>query len=68
MAGTIEAVDQYLNLKLSNVQVTPGVSAHYPSRYACFIRGSVIRYINLSQAQLDLAQLQSACRKMELTG
>lgn len=55
MRGTLVSVDQYLNLKLNNITVDAGVQ--YPQLGAlknCFIRGSVIRYVQFNLYLYDL--------------
>ena len=50
LTGTLESVDQYLNVKLSNVDVVD--KERFPQLLACkdsFIRGSTIRYIQIPQ-------------------
>ena len=64
LTGTLHSVDQYLNVKLLNVKVVN------PERYPqlctlqnCFIRGSVVRYIQIPPELVDTELLQDACRK-----
>jgi hypothetical protein len=57
-------VDQYLNIKLNNVQVVD--KQKYPQLLAlknCFIRGSVVRYIQIPSGDVDTELLQDAARK-----
>ena len=64
LTGTIQSVDQFLNVKLANVQVTDAVNnPHLSALKNCFIRGSVVRYIHLPSAAVDTAALQDKCRK-----
>jgi U6 snRNA-associated Sm-like protein LSm2 len=49
ITGTLHSVDQYLNVKLDNVRVVNEVK--YPQMMSvknCFIRGSVVRYVQVS--------------------
>ena len=62
--GTLHSVDQFLNIKLTGVQVIE------PDRYPqlvvmknCFIRGSVVRYVQIPAAEVDTELLQDATRK-----
>ena len=92
ITGTLVSVDQYLNVKLSDVRVVD------PTRYpqlvrgrsfsmfimtvwfamlfvlmfppflqvpikSCFIRGSVVRYIQIPAKEVDTELLQDAARK-----
>ena len=64
LTGTLHSVDQYLNIKLTNVQVVD--KERYPQLLAlnnCFIRGSVVRYIQIPTADVDTELLQDAARK-----
>ena len=59
--GTLHSVDQYLNIKLLNVSVDDAV--HMQSVKNCFIRGSVIRYVQLPPSEVDTELLQDATRR-----
>lgn len=100
--GTLHSVDQYLNIKLLNIEVvqpekfphmvraqppvaararaaecvlTPTAPRPAPARRAvralseqqsvkhCFVRGSVIRCVQLPKADIDVELLQDATRK-----
>ena len=53
LTGTLHSVDQYLNVKLTNVSVVD--KQRYPQLLAltnCFVRGSVVRYIQVSLMKL----------------
>jgi LSM domain len=57
-------VDQYLNIKLQDVTVVQ--PEKYPQLTAlqnCFIRGSVVRYIQIPPEFVDTELLQDAARK-----
>ena len=57
-------MDQYLNVKLENVQVVD--QKRFPQLVAvnnCFIRGSVIRYIQIPRNEVDTELLQDAALK-----
>ncbi|KAI1290185.1 U6 snRNA-associated Sm-like protein LSm2 [Halotydeus destructor] len=64
VAGTLHSVDQYLNFKLTDITV---VDAHkYPYMLSvknCFVRGSVVRYVQLPEDEIDVTLLQDATRK-----
>ncbi|VDK73473.1 unnamed protein product [Litomosoides sigmodontis] len=64
ICGTLHSVDQYLNMKLTDISVTD--SERYPHMLSvknCFIRGSVVRYVQLPADQIDTQLLQDASRK-----
>ena len=64
MTGTLLSVDQYLNIKLSNITIID--STKYPQLGAiksCFIRGSTIRFIQITPKDVDVELLQDAARK-----
>lgn len=64
LTGILESVDQYLNLKLKSVQVVDGEK--YPQLVHlknCFIRGSVVRYIQIPHQDVDTELLQDAARR-----
>eukprot|EP01041_Mallomonas_annulata_P002296 gene2296-4466_t len=65
ISGILLSVDQYLNVKLSSVRVDKDL---YPQLVIaaikdCFIRGSVVRFIQLPAADIDTELLQDAARK-----
>ncbi|KAJ2784722.1 U6 snRNA-associated Sm-like protein LSm2 [Coemansia javaensis] len=62
--GVVESVDQFLNIKLRDIRVVdPERYPHMLSVKNCFIRGSVVRYVQLSPATVDTALLQDAARR-----
>lgn len=62
--GTLHSVDQYLNMKLTEITVAdPERHPHMLSVKNCFIRGSVIRYVQLPAESIDTQLLQDASRK-----
>ncbi|GHP03133.1 U6 snRNA-associated Sm-like protein LSm2 [Pycnococcus provasolii] len=64
IAGTLHSVDQYLNIKLTNVSVVdPERYPHITSVRNCFIRGSVVRYVQLPPSGVDIEVLQDATRR-----
>ena len=68
LTGTLLSVDQYLNIKLANVNVVQ--AEQYPQLAAmknCFIRGSVVRYIQIPAGEIDTELLQDAARKEATT-
>lgn len=64
ITGTLQSVDQFLNIKLNGIRV---VNEHkYPHMKAvrnCFIRGSVIRYVHLPPDGVDVEILHDATRR-----
>ncbi|KAI9030866.1 hypothetical protein J3Q64DRAFT_1725631 [Phycomyces blakesleeanus] len=64
ITGTLKSVDQFLNIKLDDIQVID--EDRYPHMISvknCFIRGSVVRYVQLPQQAVDTALLQDAARR-----
>ena len=64
LTGTLHSVDQYLNIKLTTVNVVN--KDKYPqltSLKNCFIRGSVVRYVQINPSDVDTELLQDATRK-----
>ncbi|XP_006888809.1 PREDICTED: U6 snRNA-associated Sm-like protein LSm2-like [Elephantulus edwardii] len=67
ICGTLHSVDQYLNIKLTDISVTD--LEKYPHMLYvmnCFIRGSVVRYVQLPADEVDTQLLQDATRKEAL--
>jgi len=64
LKGNLHSVDQYLNIKLTNMTVVdPQKYPHLVAVNNCFIRGSVVRYIQLPAEDVDLESLQDASRR-----
>eukprot|EP00529_Nitzschia_sp_RCC80_P033446 CAMPEP_0113483198 /NCGR_PEP_ID=MMETSP0014_2-20120614/23310_1 /TAXON_ID=2857 /ORGANISM="Nitzschia sp." /LENGTH=214 /DNA_ID=CAMNT_0000376737 /DNA_START=1074 /DNA_END=1719 /DNA_ORIENTATION=+ /assembly_acc=CAM_ASM_000159 len=64
MTGTLHSVDQYLNVKLLNVNIiNPEKYPQLVPLKNCFIRGSVVRYIQIPPEHVDTELLQDAARK-----
>jgi small nuclear ribonucleoprotein (snRNP)-like protein len=64
LTGTLHSVDQYLNIKLTSVQIVN--KERYPQLCVlknCFIRGSVVRYVQINPMDVDTELLQDATRK-----
>jgi|TARA_B110000091_G_C13624514_1_gene394402 U6 snRNA-associated Sm-like protein LSm2 len=64
LVGTLHSVDQYLNIKLESVQVVD--SKRFPqltSVKSVFIRGSVVRYVQIPRNEVDTELLQDAALK-----
>ncbi|KAJ3393072.1 U6 snRNA-associated Sm-like protein LSm2 [Lobulomyces angularis] len=62
--GLLVSVDQFLNIKLDDLTVTD--EKKFPHMMAvknCFIRGSVVRYVHLPAAAVDITLLQDATRR-----
>ncbi|KAL7554064.1 hypothetical protein ACHAWF_017453 [Thalassiosira exigua] len=67
LTGTLHSVDQYLNIKLTSVQVVN--KERYPQLTTlknCFIRGSVVRYVQINPGDVDTELLQDATRKANM--
>lgn len=64
IAGTLVSVDQYLNIKLENTHVADEERyPHMRSVRNCFIRGSVVRYVQLPADAVDVDILHDATRR-----
>ncbi|PGH03438.1 hypothetical protein AJ80_08686 [Polytolypa hystricis UAMH7299] len=62
--GTLKSVDQYLNVKLDDIEVLDlDQYPHLSSVKNIFVRGSVVRYIVLPQAEVDRGLLEDATRR-----
>lgn len=63
LRGTLHSVDQYLNFKITDVSVVDAERfPHMISVKSCFIRGSVVRYVQLPPGELDPDVLQDSTR------
>lgn len=63
LSGTLLSADQFLNLKLDEVMVAD--QARHPHLLALksvFIRGSVVRYVDVPKDAVDILALQDAAR------
>mmetsp|Transcript_8360 Transcript_8360/g.21557 ORF Transcript_8360/g.21557 Transcript_8360/m.21557 type:complete len:94 (-) Transcript_8360:906-1187(-) len=64
ITGTLHSVDQYLNIKLNNIKVVDEVKhPHLMAVKNCFIRGSVVRYVQLPPDAVDTEILHDATRR-----
>jgi small nuclear ribonucleoprotein (snRNP)-like protein len=64
LTGTLHSVDQYLNVKLMNVKIiNPEKYPQLTALHNCFVRGSVVRYIQIPPEYVDTELLQDAARK-----
>ncbi|KAJ8127092.1 hypothetical protein O1611_g6546 [Lasiodiplodia mahajangana] len=62
--GTLKSVDQYLNIKLEDINVVEELKyPHLSSVKNVFIRGSVVRYVHLPAAAVDVPLLEDATRR-----
>ncbi|KAM6502474.1 U6 snRNA-associated Sm-like protein LSm2, partial [Amanita muscaria] len=64
ITGTLKSVDQFLNIRLDNIKVSD--EARHPHMIAvknCFIRGSVVRYVQLPADHVDTQLLEDATRR-----
>ncbi|KAF5399412.1 hypothetical protein P879_10135 [Paragonimus westermani] len=69
ICGTLHSVDQYHNFRLSDISVTdPEKHPHMLSVKNCFIRGSIVRYVQLPADECDTVELQNASRKEATLG
>ncbi|CZS75540.1 unnamed protein product [Fusarium graminearum] len=57
LKGILKSVDQYLNIKLDDIQVVEELKyPHLSSVKNVFIRGSVVRYVHLPEAAAQQAK------------
>ncbi|KAK9840438.1 hypothetical protein WJX74_009947 [Apatococcus lobatus] len=69
ITGTMHSVDQYLNIKLNNTRVVNEQKyPHMMSVRNCFIRGSVVRYVQLPPGSVDTEILHDATRRKQVLG
>ncbi|KAI8365478.1 hypothetical protein EDC96DRAFT_509868 [Choanephora cucurbitarum] len=64
ITGILKSVDQFLNIRLDDIKVVD--EERYPHMISvknCFIRGSVVRYVQLPPQAIDTALLQDAARR-----
>jgi small nuclear ribonucleoprotein (snRNP)-like protein len=62
--GTLKSVDQYLNIKLDDIDVLDlDKYPHLSSVKNMFIRGSVVRYVVLPRSEVDVGLLEDATRR-----
>ncbi len=62
--GTLVSVDQYLNIKLESVSVVDEEKyPHMKSIRDCFVRGSVVRYVQPPEESVDVDILHDATRR-----
>lgn len=66
ISGILVSVDQFLNIKLDKVEVDQEKYPHMAQLRNCFVRGSVVRYVELGSTHVDTALLMDAARR-ELT-
>eukprot|EP01128_Nolandella_sp_AFSM9_P004903 TRINITY_DN2302_c0_g1_i1.p2 TRINITY_DN2302_c0_g1~~TRINITY_DN2302_c0_g1_i1.p2 ORF type:complete len:122 (-),score=30.19 TRINITY_DN2302_c0_g1_i1:234-599(-) len=61
--GALMSVDQFLNLQLRDIKVQDEDKyPHLISVRNCFVRGSVIRYVQLPKEHVDVDLLQDSAR------
>ncbi|KAL4074289.1 hypothetical protein V8B97DRAFT_715956 [Scleroderma yunnanense] len=64
ITGVLKSVDQFLNIRLDSINVLD--EARHPHMMAvknCFIRGSVVRYVQLPAEHVDTQLLEDATRR-----
>ncbi|GJJ06237.1 hypothetical protein Clacol_000427 [Clathrus columnatus] len=64
ITGVLKSVDQFLNIRLDNIRVSD--ESRHPHMMAvknCFIRGSVVRYVQLPAKAVDVNLLEDATRR-----
>nr|VZH89060.1 unnamed protein product [Spirometra erinaceieuropaei] len=69
ICGTLHSVDQFHNFRLTDITVTdPEKHPYMLSVKNCFIRGSIVRYVQLPADECDVYELQNASRKEATLG
>ena len=64
ITGRVRSIDQYLNIKLEDISVANAeLYPHLLSVKNCFIRGSVVRYIQLPVQCVDGVRLHDSTRR-----
>ncbi|KAL7411245.1 U6 snRNA-associated Sm-like protein LSm2 [Mrakia frigida] len=64
ITGTLKSVDQFLNIRLDNIKVLDTERhPHMATVKNCFIRGSVVRYVQLPSQAMDTQLLEDATRR-----
>ena len=64
VSGVLHSADQYMNIKLNEVRVAdPARFPHMASVKNCFIRGSVVRYVQLKKDDIDVDVMHEATRR-----
>eukprot|EP01060_Flectonema_neradi_P012656 TRINITY_DN19418_c0_g1_i1.p1 TRINITY_DN19418_c0_g1~~TRINITY_DN19418_c0_g1_i1.p1 ORF type:complete len:102 (+),score=23.81 TRINITY_DN19418_c0_g1_i1:193-498(+) len=61
--GVLQSVDQYLNVKLQNLQVDLKKYPQMAAVKTCFIRGSTIRFMQLPPGEVDKDILIEATKR-----
>ncbi|XP_060848199.1 U6 snRNA-associated Sm-like protein LSm2 [Rhopalosiphum padi] len=64
VTGKLHSVDQFLNIKLTEISISDSEKYPYMNYVSeSFIRGSVVRYVQLPINYVDTQLLQDAARK-----
>ena len=64
VSGVLHSADQYMNIKLNGVRVAdPARFPHMASVKNCFIRGSMVRYVQLHKDDIDVDVMHEATRR-----
>jgi len=64
ITGTLKSVDQFLNIRLDAIEVADKEKhPHMMAVKNCFIRGSVVRYVQLPAEHVDTQLLEDATRR-----
>ncbi|KAH9485026.1 U6 snRNA-associated Sm-like protein LSm2 [Psilocybe cubensis] len=68
ITGVLKSVDQFLNIRLDNIKVADeNRHPHMMAVKNCFIRGSVVRYVQLPPEHVDTQLLEDATRREQKT-
>ena len=63
LRGILHSVDQYLNIKLTELRTEGQQIPQLLAIRNCFVRGSAIRYVRIPKEEVDVELLQDAARK-----
>ncbi|EJD45788.1 U6 snRNA-associated Sm-like protein LSm2, partial [Auricularia subglabra TFB-10046 SS5] len=63
ITGVLKSVDQFLNIRLDSIKVLDEARHPHMALKNCFIRGSVVRYVQLPANAVDTQLLEDATRR-----
>ncbi|KAA6401924.1 MAG: putative Sm-D1 protein [Streblomastix strix] len=64
LKGKLQAVDQYLNIKLVDTTTLESKRAPHMSHVnSCFIRGNMVRYVHIDPKDVDIDKMEDATRR-----
>ncbi|KAL0221953.1 hypothetical protein RCL1_001807 [Eukaryota sp. TZLM3-RCL] len=66
LSGELQAVDQFLNFRLTNITVSGTECPALSGLKTAFVRGSAIRYVELPKDHVNVPLLEEATRRVAL--